>query len=191
MSYFIWKTVQLQIFGFVFNRSNGEMLKNESDWDNISILQQYQILLADTWEMKQMHCPFMLQRSINSCIQVTAQPASKGISNSNKEEGQILPPATLLQKIRRTRLFRQFQCWRGPTAQDAIQARAQLGAVGKVNTWASPSPLTLELDVCKGFWPWWFHSQNWLHVTALAFCLDSRKSVYRRLNTMKKWKILE
>ena len=144
--------------GFVFNLRNGEMLKNESDWDNILILQQYQILLADTRETKQMHCPFMLQRSINSCIQVT--PVSKRTGNTNKEEGQMLSPATLLQKVRRTCLFRQLWCWRGLTVQDTIQAGAQLGAVGKVNTWVRPSPLLLGLDVCKRFWPWWFHSQN-------------------------------
>lgn len=93
----------------------------------------------------------MPQRSINSCIQVTAQLASKRIGNSKKEEGQMLSPAKLLQKVRRTCLFRQFQWWRGPTAQDTIQVRAQLGAVGKVNIWTSPSPLPVGLDVCKGF----------------------------------------
>lgn len=121
----------------------------------------------------------------------TAQPSGKRISNSNKEEGQMLPPATLLQKVRRTRLFRQLEWWRGPTAQDTIQAGAQPGAVGKINAWASPSPLPLRLVVCKWLWPWWFRSQNRLHVATLAFCLDSRKSVYRRLNTMKKWKTSE
>ena len=63
----------------------------------------------------------MLQKSIDSRVQSTAQPACKRISNSNEEEGQMFTPATLLQKGRRKSLFGQLEWPRGLTAQLAIQ----------------------------------------------------------------------
>lgn len=68
-----------------------------------------------------MHCPFMLQESIDSCVQSTAQPARERISNSNKKEGQMFTPATLLQKGRTKSLFGQLKWQRRLTAQLAIQ----------------------------------------------------------------------
>ena len=86
----------------VFNPSNGEMFEaqNLSDWDNVSTLKCYQILLADTQATEQTCCPFMLQKSINSCVQSTAQPARERTSSSNEEQGQMFTPAMLLQKGR-------------------------------------------------------------------------------------------
>lgn len=89
-----------------------------------------------------------------SCFRGAPTVAFKWQCNQQAEGSAIptkrkmLPPATLLQKVRRTCFFRQLQWWRGLTAQDTIQARAQLGAMGKVNTWTSPRPLPLRLDVC-------------------------------------------
>lgn len=89
-----------------------------------------------------------------SCFRAASTAAFKSQCNQQAEGSAIptkrkmLPPATLLQKVMRTHLFRQLQWWRGPTTQDTIHTGAQLGALGKVNTWTSPSPLPLELAGC-------------------------------------------
>lgn len=64
-----------------------------------------------------------------------------------------------------------IRCW------DASSA----GSSGEDQPLGKPKLTVTRTDVCKWLWPQ-FHSQNWLHTAALAFCLDSRKSVYWRLN---------
>lgn len=93
-------------------------MRNLSDRDNILTLQRYQALLADAWETKHMHCPFMLQKSINSFIHFRV-PGTRKISKFTPKGGTDVCSSTLLQRGRRKLVFRQLRWCCRLTAQPA------------------------------------------------------------------------
>lgn len=194
MLYFIWKRVHISNSVALFPPlawRNAEV-QNLSGWDNISTLQRYQILLADAWETKQTNAlSFHASEEHRQLCSIHSAPTTR-MDQQFKWRGRMdvysgnTPSKRKKEKLvwttRRVEgtygsACRPEESW----APFIAGKRAEPGAVGKIKTWASPSSPLPGLDMCKRLWPR-FHSQNQLHVAALAFCLDSQKYVYWRLN---------